>query len=61
VKDGKDYVTIKLPGEIVEKILDPLVGTHCYSSRTDVIKDALRRLAEKYAYPIAYKPTEAHQ
>jgi metal-responsive CopG/Arc/MetJ family transcriptional regulator len=42
------YVTIKLPCDIVKDVLDPLVGTHGYSSRTEVIKDALRKLAEKY-------------
>jgi Arc/MetJ-type ribon-helix-helix transcriptional regulator len=42
------YVTIKLPCNIVNEVLDPLVGTHGYSSRADVIKDALRRLSEKY-------------
>ena len=42
------YVTIKLPKNLVEELLDPLVGAHGYSSRTEVIKDALRRLSEKY-------------
>jgi metal-responsive CopG/Arc/MetJ family transcriptional regulator len=45
---AQKYVTIKLPKDLVDEALDPLVGTHGYSSRTDVIKDALRRLAEKY-------------
>ena len=45
---NKDYVTIKLPCNIVTETLDPLVGTHGYSSRADVLKDALRRLSEKY-------------
>jgi len=43
-----EYVTIKLPCNIVNETLDPLVGTHGYSSRADVLKDALRRLSEKY-------------
>ena len=43
-----EYVTIKLPCNIVTEVLDPLVGTHGYSSRADVLKDALRRLSEKY-------------
>ena len=43
-----EYTTIKLPSNLVEEALDPLVGAHGYSSRTDVIKDALRRLSEKY-------------
>ncbi len=43
-----EYVTIKLPSNIVNEVLDPLVGTHGYSSRADVLKDALRRLSEKY-------------
>ena len=43
-----EYTTIKLPTNLVEEALDPLVGAHGYSSRTDVIKDALRRLSEKY-------------
>ncbi len=43
-----EYTTIKMPTNLVEEALDPLVGTHGYSSRTDVIKDALRRLSEKY-------------
>ena len=50
---AKGYVTIKLPCDIVKEILDPLVGTHGYSSRADVIKDALRRFAEKYQVPVA--------
>jgi len=45
------YVTIKLPFNIVNEVLDPLVGTHGYSSRADVIKDALRRISEKYQLP----------
>lgn len=45
---AKGYVTVKLPCDIVNEALDPLVGTHGYSSRTEVIKDALRRLLEKY-------------
>jgi Arc/MetJ-type ribon-helix-helix transcriptional regulator len=44
----KGYITIKLPCNIVDEVLDPLVGTHGYSSRADVIKDALRRISEKY-------------
>jgi Arc/MetJ-type ribon-helix-helix transcriptional regulator len=43
-----EYVTIKLPCNLVNETLDPLVGTHGYSSRADVLKDALRRLSEKY-------------
>jgi Arc/MetJ-type ribon-helix-helix transcriptional regulator len=43
-----EYVAIKLPCNIVNEVLDPLVGTHGYSSRADVLKDALRRLSEKY-------------
>ena len=50
---AKGYVTIKLPRDIVDESLDPLVGTHGYSSRADVIKDALRRLEEKYQRPVA--------
>jgi Arc/MetJ-type ribon-helix-helix transcriptional regulator len=42
-----EYVTIKLPCNIINEVLDPLVGTHGYSSRADVLKDALRRLSEK--------------
>ncbi len=45
---AKEYVTIKLPCNIVAETLDPLVGNHGYSSRADVLKDALRRLSEKY-------------
>ena len=45
------YTTIKLPHNIVNEVLDPLVGIHGYSSRADVTKDALRRLSEKYQLP----------
>ena len=44
----QEYVTIKLPKTFVDEILDPLVGAHGYSSRTEAIKDGLRRLSEKY-------------
>ena len=40
------YVTVKLPSEVAKEI-DALIGTHGYSSRADVVKDALRRLFEK--------------
>jgi Arc/MetJ-type ribon-helix-helix transcriptional regulator len=42
------YITVKLPKTLVDEILDPLVGAHGYSSRTEAIKDGLRRLSEKY-------------
>ena len=45
---ANEYVTIKLPCNIVNEVLDPLVGNHGYSSRAEVLKDALRRLSEKY-------------
>jgi len=35
-------VTLKLPKDIIDEI-DKLVGIHGYSSRTEVVKDALRR------------------
>jgi Arc/MetJ-type ribon-helix-helix transcriptional regulator len=40
------YVTVKLPQEIIVDI-DLLVGTHGYSSRTEVCKDAIRRLMKE--------------
>jgi metal-responsive CopG/Arc/MetJ family transcriptional regulator len=39
------YVTVKLPEDIIKEI-DAVVGTSGYSSRTEVIKDALRRFFE---------------
>lgn len=42
------YVTIKLPETIVQEI-DCYIGKRGYSSRTDVVKDALRRFFEKEA------------
>lgn len=49
---GTKYVTVKLPRDIIDDVLDPLVGKHGYSSRTEVVKDALRKLHEKYQ-PVA--------
>jgi Arc/MetJ-type ribon-helix-helix transcriptional regulator len=45
---GKKYVTIKLPQGIVDAMVDPLVDNQSYASRTEVVKEALRKLAEKY-------------
>ncbi len=42
-----EYVTIKLPSEIVDEI-DSYVGKKGYSSRTEVVKDALRDWFSKH-------------
>jgi len=41
------YVTIKLPRNIVDEI-DKFVGTYGFVSRTEVVKEALRRLFQQY-------------
>jgi metal-responsive CopG/Arc/MetJ family transcriptional regulator len=45
-----DYVTIKLPKEMVEKYIDPLVDDLSlgFSSRPEVIKAALRAFGKEY-------------
>jgi len=44
---GNKYVTIKLPRNIVDEI-DKFVGTYGFVSRTEVVKEALRRLFQQY-------------
>lgn len=39
---SNEYVTIKLPRELVNEI-DTFVGKEGYASRTEVVKDALRK------------------
>ena len=51
----QEYVTIKLPKTLVDEMLDPLVGMHGYSSRTEAIKDGLRRLSEKYQKTLCHE------
>jgi len=41
-----EYVTVKIPEELAKEI-DAIIGTHGYSSRADVVKDALRRFFER--------------
>jgi len=53
----KSYVTIKLPSEIVKDFVDPLVDNQGYASRTEVVKEALRRFAEKYNLPLKCQAT----
>lgn len=44
---NSDYTTIKLPNELVAEI-DKLVGKQGFRSRTEVVKEALRRYFERY-------------
>jgi hypothetical protein len=54
-----EYTNIKLPtSPYVEKV-DLLVAKQLYSSRTDVIKDALRDFFEKYPETKISTSTEA--
>lgn len=41
------YVTIKLPRNLVDEI-DKFVGKYGFISRTEVVKEALRRLFQQY-------------
>jgi len=41
------YVTIKLPKNLVDEI-DAFVGRYGFVSRTEVVKEALRRLFQQY-------------
>lgn len=40
------YVTLKLPEPVVTDIIDPRVSSGEYSSRTEVVKDALRKFCK---------------
>jgi len=44
---GGKYVTIKLPKSIIDEI-DKFVGRYGFVSRTEVVKEALRRLFQQY-------------
>jgi metal-responsive CopG/Arc/MetJ family transcriptional regulator len=44
---GNKYVTIKLPRNLVDEI-DKFVGKHGFVSRTEVVKEALRKLFQQY-------------
>ena len=44
---GGKYVTIKLPKSLVDEI-DTFVGKYGFVSRTEVVKEALRRLFQQY-------------
>lgn len=41
------YVTLKIPQKIVEDFIDPRIESGVYTSRTDVVKAALRMLANE--------------
>jgi metal-responsive CopG/Arc/MetJ family transcriptional regulator len=41
------YVTIKLPKHLIDEI-DNFVGRYGFVSRTEVVKEALRRLFQEY-------------
>jgi metal-responsive CopG/Arc/MetJ family transcriptional regulator len=41
------YVTIKLPKNLIDQI-DSFVGKYGFVSRTEVVKEALRRLFQEY-------------
>ncbi len=45
-----DYGFVKLPEDLIAET-DRIVGTHGYRSRSEVIKDALRRLLASYGIP----------
>jgi metal-responsive CopG/Arc/MetJ family transcriptional regulator len=47
---GGKYVTIKLPKNLVDEI-DTFVGKYGFVSRTEVVKEALRRLFQQYNLP----------
>ena len=42
-----NYTTIKLPNDIVIE-MDQLIGKHGFTSRAEIIKDALRELLTHY-------------
>ncbi len=44
---GGEYVTIKLPKNLVDEI-DSFVGKYGFVSRTEVVKEAVRRLFREY-------------
>jgi Arc/MetJ-type ribon-helix-helix transcriptional regulator len=43
-----EYVTVKIPRIIASEFIDPKVKSGKYSSRSEVIKSALREFFEKY-------------
>ena len=47
---GSRYITIKLPKNLVDEI-DTFVGKYGFVSRTEVVKEALRRLFQQYNMP----------
>jgi len=46
-KKKSDYVTIKLPSELVEEI-DSLIGKYGFKSRGEIVKEAVRRFLDHY-------------
>lgn len=42
-----EYITIKLPNDLVAEV-DKLVGKYGFSSRADIVKNALRDFFNKY-------------
>jgi len=53
------YRIIKLPKELAE-LIDEMIGKLGYKSRTEFVKDAVRRLLEAYGVPLIEerKPSE---
>ncbi len=45
---GSKYVTIKLPKSLVDE-MDAFVGKYGFVSRTEIVKEALRRLFQQYS------------
>lgn len=41
------YISVRIPENVADYV-DKLVGKHGYSSRADVVNDALRDFFEKY-------------
>jgi len=49
VTEESNYVTIKIPASLASEV-DKVVGTAGYTSRAEVVKQALREFLKKYSY-----------
>ena len=43
----EEYSTVRIPKELADQA-DRLIGKHGYTSRAEIVKDALRDLFQKY-------------
>lgn len=57
----EEYTTVRIPKELSDEI-DNLIGKYGFRSRSEVVKEAIRRLLEHYSVhsAVPVRPLEKH-